>query len=64
VARFHLRACGYCVSGRENLCDQARFTGYQVDGGYAEYALADQRYSFALPDGYSDAEAAPLLCAD
>lgn len=56
-------ACGYCVSGRENLCDQARFTGYQVDGGYAEYALADQRYSFALPDGCSDAEAAPLLCA-
>jgi len=56
-------ACGYCVSGRENLCDQARFTGYQVDGGYAEYALADQHYSFALPDGYSDAEAAPLLCA-
>ncbi len=56
-------ACGYCVSGRENLCDQARFTGYHVDGGYAEYALADQRYCFALPDGYSDAEAAPLLCA-
>ena len=56
-------ACGYCVSGRENLCDKARFTGYQVDGGYAEYALADQRYSFALPDGYTDAEAAPLLCA-
>lgn len=56
-------ACGYCVSGRENLCDEARFTGYQVDGGYAEYALADQRYSFALPDGYTDAEAAPLLCA-
>ncbi len=56
-------ACGYCVSGRENLCDEARFTGYQVDGGYAEYALADQRYCFALPDGYTDAEAAPLLCA-
>ncbi len=56
-------ACGYCASERENLCNQARFTGYQVDGGYAEYALADQRYSFALPDGYSDAEAAPLLCA-
>ena len=56
-------ACGYCVSGRENLCDDARFTGYQVDGGYAEYALADQRYCFALPDGYTDAEAAPLLCA-
>ena len=56
-------ACGYCVSGRENLCDQARFIGYQVDGGYAEYALADQRYCFAMPDGYTDAEAAPLLCA-
>ena len=56
-------ACGYCVSGRENLCGEARFTGYQVDGGYADYALADQRYCFALPDGYSDAEAAPLLCA-
>ena len=56
-------ACGYCISGRENLCDDARFTGYQVDGGYAEYALADQRYCFALPDGYTDAEAAPLLCA-
>jgi len=56
-------ACGYCTSGRENLCDEARFTGYQVDGGYAEYALADQRYCFALPDGYTDAEAAPLLCA-
>ena len=56
-------ACGYCTSGQENLCDEARFTGYQVDGGYAEYALADQRYCFALPDGYTDAEAAPLLCA-
>ena len=56
-------ACGYCTSGRENLCDEARFTGYRVDGGYAEYALADQRYCFALPDGYTDAEAAPLLCA-
>ena len=56
-------ACSYCTSGRENLCDEARFTGYQVDGGYAEYALADQGYCFALPDGYTDAEAAPLLCA-
>jgi propanol-preferring alcohol dehydrogenase len=55
--------CGFCRSGQENLCDQARFTGYQLDGGYAEYALADQRYCFALPEGYSDAEAAPLLCA-
>jgi len=55
--------CDYCMSGRENLCDRARFTGYHLDGGYAEYALADQRYCFAMPDGYTDAEAAPLLCA-
>lgn len=55
--------CGYCTSGRENLCDAARFTGYQIDGGYAEYAVADARYCFPLPDAYSDAEAAPLLCA-
>jgi propanol-preferring alcohol dehydrogenase len=55
--------CGYCASGRENLCDQARFTGYQIDGGYAEYAVADERYCFAIPDAYSDAQAAPLLCA-
>jgi alcohol dehydrogenase, propanol-preferring len=56
-------ACVYCRSGRENLCLQARFTGYQIDGGYAEYCLADQRYVFPLPKGYTDAEAAPLLCA-
>jgi propanol-preferring alcohol dehydrogenase len=55
--------CDYCRSGRENLCDRPRFTGYQIDGGYAEMALADQRYSFAIPAGYSDAETAPLLCA-
>jgi propanol-preferring alcohol dehydrogenase len=55
--------CRYCRSGRENLCDNARFTGYQRDGGYAEYTLADQRFCFHLPAGYSDAEAAPLLCA-
>ncbi len=55
--------CAYCRSGRENLCDRARFTGYQIDGGYAEYALADERYCFRLPSAYSDAEAAPLLCA-
>ena len=55
--------CRYCISGRENLCDNARFTGYTLNGGYAEYAVADQRYCFLLPDGYSDAEAAPLLCA-
>jgi propanol-preferring alcohol dehydrogenase len=55
--------CGYCSTGRENLCDEARFTGYHIDGGYAEYALADARYCFRLPDAYGDAEAAPLLCA-
>ena len=55
--------CGYCLSGHENLCDAARFTGYQLDGGYAEYALADARYCFRIPPGYDDAEAAPLLCA-
>lgn len=56
-------ACGYCRGGRENLCDRARFTGYHLDGGYAEYTVADQRYCFALPDEYDDAAAAPLLCA-
>jgi propanol-preferring alcohol dehydrogenase len=55
--------CGYCLSGRENLCAEARFTGYQLDGGYAEYTLADERFCFSLPDRYSDTEAAPLLCA-
>ena len=55
--------CGYCASGRENLCDGAKFTGYSLDGGYAEYVLADERYCLALPESYSDAEAAPLLCA-
>jgi alcohol dehydrogenase, propanol-preferring len=55
--------CGYCTSGRENLCDAARFTGYHRDGGYAEYAIADARYCFPLPERYGDAEAAPLLCA-
>jgi alcohol dehydrogenase, propanol-preferring len=55
--------CAYCQSGRENLCAYARFTGYTIDGGYAEYALADQRYCFSLPEQYGDAHAAPLLCA-
>jgi alcohol dehydrogenase, propanol-preferring len=55
--------CDYCRKGRENLCDAARYTGYDLDGGYAEYAVADARYCFPLPSGYSDAEAAPLLCA-
>jgi propanol-preferring alcohol dehydrogenase len=55
--------CAYCRAGRENLCDAPGFTGYTRDGGYAEYACADARYCFALPEAYSDAEAAPLLCA-
>src|SRR5690349_9866799 len=55
--------CEYCRSGRENLCLRARFTGYQIDGGYAEYAVADARYAFALPPQYKDDEAAPLMCA-
>jgi propanol-preferring alcohol dehydrogenase len=55
--------CRYCRAGRENLCDRARFTGYQVDGGYAEYTVADARFCFPLPPSYADAEAAPLLCA-
>lgn len=55
--------CGYCRSGRENLCDYAEFTGYTLNGGYAEYAVADQNYCFALPEIYGDAAAAPLLCA-
>jgi alcohol dehydrogenase, propanol-preferring len=55
--------CPFCRSGRENLCDRPRFTGYQVDGGYAEYAVADERFCFPIPARYSDLEAAPLLCA-
>jgi propanol-preferring alcohol dehydrogenase len=55
--------CRYCRTGRENLCERARFTGYQVDGGYAEYTVADARFCFPLPAGYTDSDAAPLLCA-
>ncbi|MEO8207353.1 MAG: zinc-dependent alcohol dehydrogenase family protein [Chthoniobacterales bacterium] len=55
--------CRYCLSGRENLCEKARFTGYTLDGGYAEYMVADERFGFLIPDAYSDAHAAPLLCA-
>jgi propanol-preferring alcohol dehydrogenase len=55
--------CRYCTSGRENLCDRARFTGYDLDGGYAEWAVADERFCLSLPDGFGDLEAAPLLCA-
>ena len=55
--------CGYCRSGRENLCPEAKFTGCHIDGGYAELAIADERYCFGLPASYGDQEAAPLLCA-
>lgn len=55
--------CEFCLSGRENLCDRARFTGYQLDGGYAEHVLADARYCFELPSAIDDVHAAPLLCA-
>jgi len=55
--------CSYCRGGQENLCDRAAFTGYQINGGYAEYTVADHRYCFPIPDVYGDAEAAPLLCA-
>ncbi len=55
--------CIYCTTGRENLCDRARFTGYDIDGGYAEYAVADARFCFPIDRSYSDIEAAPLLCA-
>src|SRR5947209_7762407 len=55
--------CPYCRAGRENLCDAPLFTGYTRDGGYATHTVSDARYCFALPDGFGDAEAAPLLCA-
>ena len=55
--------CRFCRSGRENLCDRARFTGYDLDGGYAEWAVADERFCFPIPDGFDDLQAAPLLCA-
>ncbi|MCJ7444725.1 MAG: zinc-dependent alcohol dehydrogenase family protein [Methanotrichaceae archaeon] len=55
--------CPYCRSGRENLCDNPLFTGYTIDGGYAQYAVANHEYCFAIPEGYSNVEAAPLLCA-
>jgi len=55
--------CNYCRSGRENLCDRARFTGYTLDGGFAEEAVADERFCFPIPEGYPDLQAAPLLCA-
>ena len=55
--------CRYCRAGQENLCERARFTGRDIDGGYAEYTVADERFCFPIPDGYPDLEAAPLLCA-
>src|SRR5688500_11149330 len=56
-------SCRYCRDGRENLCDRARFTGCDIDGGFAEYAVADARFCFPIPAGYPDLQAAPLLCA-
>jgi len=56
-------ACPFCRNGRENLCDGALLTGYQIDGGYAEYTVADERFCFRIPEEYDDAQAAPLLCA-
>jgi propanol-preferring alcohol dehydrogenase len=55
--------CAYCLSGRENLCDAARFTGYDLDGGYAELCVADERFCFPVPEGFPERQAAPLLCA-
>jgi propanol-preferring alcohol dehydrogenase len=55
--------CRYCVRGLENLCDRAQFTGYDLDGGYADRVVADERFCFSIPDGYTDEQAAPLLCA-
>lgn len=56
-------ACRFCLTNRENLCEQARFTGYTIDGGYADFIVADARFCFPIPDGYQDVAAAPLLCA-
>jgi alcohol dehydrogenase, propanol-preferring len=60
---YTCRQCIFCRTGRENLCDRPEFTGYTLDGGYAEYAVVDSRYCFSLPESYSDTAAAPLLCA-
>lgn len=56
-------SCQFCLRGQENLCDNPLFTGYTIDGGFSQYTVADQRYCFSLPEGYSDLEVAPLLCA-
>jgi propanol-preferring alcohol dehydrogenase len=61
--RWTCGACGFCASGRENLCERARFTGWDADGGYAEYAVAPEAFVYALPEGFADVQAAPLLCA-
>ena len=63
MARHTDETCAFCRAGRENLCLAARFTGYHVNGGYADYTVADERYCVAIPDEYADADAAPLLCA-
>lgn len=55
--------CNFCISGRENLCDKARFTGYQINGGFADYTVANHKFCFPIPDGYPDLQAAPLFCA-
>ena len=60
---FTCGRCPFCLTGRENLCDQPKFTGYTLNGGYAEYTVADRRYCFTIPEGYDDTAAAPLLCA-
>jgi alcohol dehydrogenase, propanol-preferring len=60
---YTCRQCVFCRTGRENLCDRPKFTGYTLDGGYAEYVVVDSRYCFSLPEGYSDTAVAPLLCA-
>ncbi len=54
--------CGFCLKGQSNLCDQAKFTGYQINGGFAEYAVADARFCFPIPEGCSVLQAAPLFC--
>ena len=63
VAGLDMRGVQFCTTGRENLCDKARFTGYDIDGGYAEYTVADARFCFPIDPTFSDIEAAPLLCA-
>lgn len=63
LAASHLRVCAYCVRGDENLCPQSRYTGWDADGGYADFACVPASFAHHLPDGYSDSELAPLLCA-